>query len=529
MAQGTLLPNHAEVKLLCLRPKDGAIQMEVQGCRARVTCPVCGTPSGRVHSRYARRLGDLPWEGLPVRILLSTRRFFCIGEGCRRHIFTEPFPGTVRRYARRTLRATETLDWLTLALGGQAGARMAQRLGLRIDGSTLLRQVRRRVQPLPVSAPRVLGVDDWAWKKGHGYGTILCDLEAGRVVDLLPDREAGTLATWLQEHPGTKIVSRDRASAYAKATRRACPEAIQIADRWHLLRNLSEALRNALEPHRRTMMQAAKAIQQNSSIETLNPVVVPADPIETLTIKQKKRQRRHKLYEEMRSLMEGGVSQSDIARQLDLSLRTVQRWVRAGAFPERTPRMFPHSVDKYAAYLDRRLLEGCRNVSQLWRELQQKGFRGQNSSVWHWLRQRRGHRPKTSEDLPMKSTLRVSSQQTAWQILKKNPLAQPYLEELYRCSPEIARLAHLAREFFRIVRNRDLMAWPEWLEAARRTSLRGFVAGLTRDQEAVQAALSQPWSNGPVEGQVHRLKLIKRQMYGRASFDLLKLRVLQRA
>jgi transposase len=134
MTQGTLLPNHAEVNLRCLRPKDGAIQMEVQGCRVSVACPVCGTPSGRVHSRYVRRLGDLPWQGLPVRILLSTRRFFCVGEGCRRRVFTEPFPGTARRYARRTLRATETLDWLTLALGGQAGARMARRLGLLIDG-----------------------------------------------------------------------------------------------------------------------------------------------------------------------------------------------------------------------------------------------------------------------------------------------------------------------------------------------------------------------------------------------------------
>uniref|UniRef100_UPI001BD58310 helix-turn-helix domain-containing protein n=1 Tax=Granulicella sp. dw_53 TaxID=2719792 RepID=UPI001BD58310 len=278
-----------------------------------------------------------------------------------------------------------------------------------------------------------------------------------------------------------------------KATRRACPEAIQIADRWHLLRNLSEALRNALEPHRRTMLQAAKVAQQNGFFETLNPVVVPADPVETLTVSHEKRHRRHDLYEQMRALVESGVSQSDVARQLGLSLRTVQRWIQAGAFPERTPRMFSNAVDKYAAYLDRRLLEGCRNVSQLWRELQQQGFRGQNSSVWHWLRQRRGHPPKTSKDIPMKSTLRVSSRQTAWQILKETPSAQPYLEELYRCSPEIARLAHLGREFFRIVRNRDLIAWPEWLEAARRTSLRGFVAGLMRDQEAVQAALSLQW------------------------------------
>jgi transposase len=229
MTRGTLLPNHFEVKLICLRPKDGAIEMELQACRTFSSCPTCGTMSRRVHSRYTRRLGDLPWEGLPVRIPLYTPKFFCVGEGC---------PGSALRYARRTQRATEALDWITLALGGQAGARLARRLGLLVGGSTLLRQVRRRIQPTSVTAPRVLGVDDWAWKKGHRYGTILCDLEAGKVVDLLPDREAGTLATWLREHPGTEIVSRDRASAYAKAARKAVPRAVQIADRWHLLRNL---------------------------------------------------------------------------------------------------------------------------------------------------------------------------------------------------------------------------------------------------------------------------------------------------
>ncbi len=214
MTQGTLLPNLSEVKLICLRPKDGAIQMELQSCRAFSCCPVCGTSSHRVHSRYSRCLGDLPWERLPVRILLSTRKFFCTADGCRRRIFTEPLPGVASRYARRTLRATEALNWVTLALGGQAGARLAGRLGFLASGSTLLRQVRRRIQPRTVLAPRVLGIDDWAWKKRHRYGTILCDLEAGKVVDLLPDRESETVATWLREHPGTQIISRDRASAY---------------------------------------------------------------------------------------------------------------------------------------------------------------------------------------------------------------------------------------------------------------------------------------------------------------------------
>jgi transposase len=526
MTQGTLLPNLSEVKLICLRPKDGAIQMELQTRRSCSCCPACGTSSRRVHSRYWRCLGDLPWERFPVRIVLSTRKFFCAGDGCRRRIFTELLPGVASRYARRTLRATEALDWITLALGGQAGARLAARLGLLASGSTLLRQVRRRIQPPAVSGPRILGMDDWAWKKRHSHGTILCDLEAGKVIDLLPDRESGAVAAWLREHPGTQIISRDRASAYAEAARRAAPEAVQIADRWHLLNNLSEALRVALEPHRRVMTEAARVSQGLGSREPLQTAHVPTPP--TLTTQQKNRERRHGLYKQVRSLIEDGMSQSEAARQLNVSLRTVQRWTQPGVFPERTPRRYPHSVDAYAGYLDQRRLQGCRNISQLWRELRQQGHRGQLTSVWHWLQKYRGEGKLNSVEKLRRPQVHSSPRHTAWQILKETTAAKPYLDELYRASPEIAQLAHLGKEFFRIVRSRDLAAWPEWLEAAKHTALGRFACGLTRDRDAVEAALQLPWSNGPVEGQVHRLKLIKRQMYGRASFDLLRLRVLQK-
>ena len=529
MTQGTLIPNISEVALVCLRPKDGAIQMVLRACRPSSACPVCGTSSRRIHSRYLRKVADLPWEKLPVLILLETRKFFCFEQSCRRTIFTEQLPCTVARYARRTLRLSEALDWITLAVGGCAGARLARRLGLLVSGSTLLRQLRQRKRSAFRQAPRVLGIDDWAWKKGHRYGTILCDLEAGKVVDLLPDRESDTVATWLRRHPGTEIVSRDRATAYAEATRRAAPQATQVADRWHLMRNLSEALRNALEPHRRIMAQTAKSLQSSKVLATLNPHTVSVTPANILPIKNKSRDRRLALYEQIRALMDNGVSQSDIARQINISLRTVQRWVKVEAFPERSPRLFPNSVHEHAAYLDKRLLEGCRNVSQLWRELKQRGFRGQHGSVRGWLRQNREHGSKGNANMATRSTWRSSPQQTAWQILKETPSAQAYLDELYRCSPEIATLAHLGREFFRILRHRDLSAWAQWLEAARNTALRGFASGLMRDHDAVQAALTLPWSNGPVEGQVHRLKLIKRQMYGRASFDLLRLRVLHNA
>ena len=184
MRQGCLVPNTAEVSLVCLRSQDGAIQMQLRTCRSFSCCPACGTASSRVHSRYRRKLADLPWEGLPVMIQLEARKFFCTADRCRRKIFTEPLPGTVARYGRRSCRSSEALNWLTLALGGRAGARLARRLGLLASRSTLLREVHHRAATACVRAPRVLGIDDWAWKKGHRYGTILCDLEGRRVIDL---------------------------------------------------------------------------------------------------------------------------------------------------------------------------------------------------------------------------------------------------------------------------------------------------------------------------------------------------------
>jgi transposase len=199
MNPGTLIPSSAEVELICLRPKAGSIQVELRACQAASVCPCCGSRSSRVHSRYWRTLADLPWQGIPVQILLRARKFFCVDERCTRRIFTEQLPGTVGRYARRSCRSSETLSWITLALGGRAGARLARKLGLLASRTTLLRELRRRAHPSTPSCPRVLGLDEWAWKKGHRYGTILCDLEQGRVIDLLPSRDAETLA--LAEQP----------------------------------------------------------------------------------------------------------------------------------------------------------------------------------------------------------------------------------------------------------------------------------------------------------------------------------------
>ena len=347
MNRSTLIPNVAQVDLICLRPKADAIQVELRASQPSSLCPCCGRRSFRVHSRYWRTLADLPWEGIPVRILLHSRRFFCVDERCSRRIFTEQFPGTVARYGRRSCRSSEALSWVTLALGGRAGARLARKLGLLASGSTLLRELRKRTRSTSSSAPRVIGIDEWAWKKGHRYGPILCDPERRRVIDLLPSRSTETVAAWLRKHPSVQVVSRDRASSFADAIAKGAPGAVQVADRWHLLNNLVETLGRSLERHRPTIVEVAKRVNHKCAAP---PSLAEERATQAVQRTRQNRERRLALYQEFRSLVDAGMSCSQASRQLGIPLRTVQRWVVCGVFPERKHRVFPSIVDEHGSW-----------------------------------------------------------------------------------------------------------------------------------------------------------------------------------
>ena len=506
--------------------------------RRVVACPKCGHASTRIHSRYSRTLTDLPWHGLRVRLDIRVRRFFCDVPGCKRRIFTERLPKTAASYARRTTRAASALEAIGLALGGRAGARLAAALGFAGAPSEILSilsaihaesdegddgsdGVGDRAE---AATPRVLGVDDWAWRKGQRYDTILVDLEQHQVVDLLPDRAPDTLVAWLCAHPGVEFISRDRAGGYADAARRGAPDAIQIADRFHLVRILTDPAQHALERHhadvraigldakRLTPVRVPVLAKRGGPVSrrgTSTPTDPPLDPPSDLSSdlssdlplaeqhKLARRARRRSRYDEMIALRAGGASVAAIHRALGLSRKTIMRWAKAGAFPERQPvAKRQTSLTPHAEYLTERWRGGCHNVTELWRELRDgRGFHGGLTTVSEWDRVHlRGKTaPEESSVVTVRPSLHPSSRRAAWLLTAPSEqLKAPelrYVDAMCEVSPALAGVHALAMEFRRMLKQHDPDALTPWLDAAEQGELRPLAAGLRRDKDAVLAAI----------------------------------------
>jgi transposase len=539
-----LLPALPCFQLNEISADESAITLILTMTSATAACPLCHQASRRLHSRYTRTLADLPWARIPVRLRLRVRRFFCDQADCRRRIFTERLDPAIAPHARRTRRLEALLESLGVSLGGEAGAPLSRRSGMPTSPSTLLRLLRRATEP-KAPTPRVLGVDDWAKRKRHAYGTILVDLERHRPVDLLPDREPTSLANWLRDHPGVEIITRDRSSDYAQGAAEGAPHAVQVADRWHLLGNWREALQRLLERHPEQLRAAAKQVadatttaQTETSGEATVALSEPDSQASSLeTESPRPRSAAEVRFEEIQALRQAGWSQRAIARKLRLHRRTVQRYARATTVPERG--RGPQSISSvlpYLQYLRKRWSEGCHNRLQLWKELQTQGYRGSYSSVHRALarfphpRQGRAIAPRSGE------APRLSASQAAWLLVRpaEDLTAQEEAKRTALCEKcSAAAIAYpLSQRFGQMVRARQAEKLDLWFtEAAASTvaELRNFAASLRRDEPAVRAALTLPWSNGQVEGQVNRLKTIKRQMYGRGHFDLLRRRVLYHA
>jgi transposase len=379
--------------------------------------------------------------------------------------------------------------------------------------------------------PQVVGVDDWAWKRGQRYGTILCDLVRRRPLDLLPDRETASTAAWLAQRPGITVVSRDRGGTYADAARQGAPEAVQVADRWQLLKNLGDALEEFL---RRECIQLPLADQPTAAraegVSTDGPGSVGTQATSDPTTAAVPTGRRQEAFTQVHARHQAGASIHAMAQELPLARNTVRRYLRSPSCPAWQRGRRRTRLDPYRDYLLQRWTAGCHNGRQLFRELQARGYRGGRSQVSVFVARLREGLPLAPAAPP--TPRQPSPRELRW-LLARRPdeldlEARRQVRALLATSPAVATAYALVQRFGRMVRDRQGAELETWLTDARSSgiaALGSFVQGIQRDRAAVEAGLTLEWSQGQTEGHITRLKLLKRQMYGRAKFDLLRQRM----
>lgn len=510
-----------EVEVEAATTAFGTVEVAARGRATAAACPDCGRSSDRVHDRYQRRLKDLPLAEQGFVIRLTVRRFICASTGCPRRTFAEPFSRLTAPYARFTTRLNHALERVGLVLAGRAGARLAAQLGFGAGRITLLRRVMALPDPR-FSTPRVRGVDDFAIRRGQTYSTVLTSVEDHRVVDVLPTREAGPLAAWLIRHPGVEIICRDRAGAYAEGARRGAPEALQVADRFHLWQGLGRAVETCVAAHRDCLRAPTPS---NRLSQDPRPASGPQKDAEPVGRRAERKKAAHALVHEM---LAQGHSRRAIARHLGWGLNTVLRYANAAHWLDtiRDNRPRPSRLDPYKPYLERRFAEGCTSVTRLHGELV-----AEQAPVTYGMV--RAH-IATLRGAPASAPPRPPSvrQVTGW--LTRHPAAlseedRAGLKEVLARCPELDTAAGHVRDFGEILSGRlgaTLPAWIDAVDASRLPGLTGFALHLLRDLDAVTAGLTLDWSSGSIEGAVNRIKKIKRQLYGRAGFELLRKMIL---
>jgi transposase len=482
-----------------------------------------------------------------------------------------------------TNRLSEVLQTLGFATCGELGERLTPKLGMQISGPTLLRRMRTRSCPAP-SSVRILGIDDWCWKKGMTYGTILVDLELRKPIELLPDRTAETAEAWLRSHPEVEIVSRDRGGNYAAAARKGAPQAQQVADKFHLLKNLRDELKDFLARKQKWLPEAKEASSDGVPRRAQGKVQESTDPSGSQQEGQEKhfrhmpqearrssqqssalsaaerrsqvsRANRYARYEAVRALHQQAFSDREIARRMKLSRPTVHQFIIAEAFPEISRPPYRGSLlDPYKLYILQRWQRGCWNGTQIYTEIKERGYSGSDSLFRLFIRDLRkkhqeagtatvltldasGATVDVPASLPPKPCpkARMSPARASWLCvsqLKKLDEKQLRQVELIRAGhTDLDTAYQISQAFVSMLaerRDKDLDGWLVQAEQSGIAELKGFAKGIRLDYAAVKAAFSSMWSNGQVEAQVNCLKLQKRIVFGRANFDLLRLRVLCR-
>jgi len=528
---GVLLPHLAGVIVEEVTVAAGLLLVTARARAGTAACPACGTASSRVHSRYSRRLADAAIGSRRVEICLAVRRFFCPDPGCGRKIFAEQVEGLTARYARKTPLLAAMLRDIAVALAGRAASRLAGCLGVAASRQVLLRLVMAAPDP-EADAPRVLGVDDFAIRRGQNYGTLLIDIETGAPLDLLEGRDAKPLADWLAAHPGVEVICRDRASAYADGARTGAPGAVQVADRFHLWQNLAKAVEKCVAAHRGCLAEPAAGGHEPEPTPDAASGPAPAGPAGAAAPEPagkfaERAKRNHALVRQLRA---EGRGIREIARHLGWGQHTVQRYDRAATWQElvdgRWKEARASKLDPFKPYLDQHADGRHGTVTRLFKEILALGYDGSYPVVRDYLS---GHQPAAASLPPPPPTVRDV---TNWLTRHPDSLTEderPKLKAILGRCPELQAASDQVRGFAAMISHLTGQDLPQWIADARDAGLPGiasFAKGLEQDLDAVTNGLTMPWSSGPVEGRVNHIKMVKRQMFGRAGLPLLRKRVL---
>lgn len=493
-------------------------------------CSNCGASSARVHSRYQRRLRDTPASGRSMELRLDVRRFFCDNNACAKVTFTEQVEGLTTPWSRRTPGLRSPLEAIGLALAGRAGMRLAGQIGVRVGRSSLLRLVPALPEPEVGTVP-VLGVDDFAFRRGHTYGTILIDMATHRPIELLGSRDSAPLQAWLRAHPGVEVVCRDRSSSYADAIRAAAPDAVQVADRFHLWQNLTAAIETCIIRHRAGMDEPL--LLPDKRVENEPPAAAEETDSDTVAEPHSRMAQRYRAnHQTVHKLLAEGHSQRAIALCLGWGRHNVRKLARAERWQDLVvePRARGSKLDDFKPYLHAEWESGRTNASNLYQEIRKMGFGGSYATLAAYLRHfRSGETTPARFTAPLAPSVR---EVTSWFTRHPDHLRETdrlQLKTLLTRCPPLDDVYELVKSFAVMMTEREGHRLPDWIDAALASGhpgLRRFGGGLLKDFDAVTAGLTLSHSSGAVEGNVNRLKMIKRKLYGRANLDLLRKLVL---
>lgn len=514
---------------------------------------MCDWYSARVHSRYLRVAFDLPWHGVPVFLQVRARKFFCDNDTCQRAIFCERLPAIAAR-ARKTGRLEDTLLAIALELGGRAGARLAEELGLLVGRDAMLGRI-KTTQSGDLENLKIVGIDDFGFKRGNASGTIMVDLERHEVVDLVRGHSTELISHWLKQRPNLEVVARDRSNVCQEGIDAGAPQARQIADRWHLLHNLTQVLENFLLTKRPELKKAAMPAMPADTSEGNGAAEGTQDYVPSTEVPdqrpyehtegpaRERHERRVEQWKQIRRLHLAGAKVKDIAEWTGTSHSTVYRYRNLEEPPPRPVYKRKASVlDPWMPYLIERWNEGCHSAKKLYHEIRKQGYAHSIDTVNRLTSNLRyteeqGKRLQVPRSPKAKKGSIAGASPTARNVAalfmrreeKLDKEQKEYLERLCASDGALADAHRLVQEFASMIRNLDGQKLDGWLAEAASSEaevMRKFAAGLEKDLSAVRAGLTESWSTGPVEGFIHKVKLIKRQGYGRAGFDLLRARVL---